>query len=711
MRKWIRSSAIPAFLWCSASAFAQQALQPLSDQSRAEFDRIFGAGPAPTQTVKDRSFSISDRLSRDTKNLTMTNMTVALTDASSPETTRKLSALKLLESAALPNGALDAATAFHFWHLIALDTTSNDHASYPSSRGVGPAYQQVGPARTSRAMAMIHIAMFETINLLMPDTRKYSSYLYDDDDHEYLARPAAPADHDKDVVVAAAVSAAAYTMLAQLYPGLTAPHGEDDKVKSCDSVRGSARPFSLNSYADCFDIVAVSKNKDYYQQGVLFGRRVAQDLLNKRSADNSSTRERSIGPEFRLRVSPDDGPLPVSQWAPDPVSKAQTALGTSWGGVTPFTLASSSEFRETLPRYSDMQTYRKLLDSGNFRDLPSYDAIKRWGCDATYQPKMESDLNCLNARRPGEVAQPDGYLVAKFWAYDGTAGLCAPARLYNEVVDHVLADLDNAALPNRPVVRAPNNLDKLVDRARLYALVNTAMADAAIAAWDVKYYFQFPRPVTVIRAEIARAANHAPNAPDYPATWFPVGAQNSNSDGGINITPPFPAYVSGHATFGGALFGVLRQFFSPGATFGFRSDEFNGWNKDALNYIRCKEGDGYKDTQFCKGRTLDFDCAERENADSRLTMGVHWVFDADDGINLGNKVAGRAYRKLFRDLAIPSLPKQNAIYSADGGKTRKDLQCADVTWPDKWVESMDDAKMGSGDAFRPTFVDDVSLNQ
>ena len=44
---------------------------------------------------------------------------------------------------------------------------------------------------------------------------------------------------------------------------------------------------------------------------------------------------------------------------------------------------------------------------------------------------------------------------------------------------------------------------------------------------------------------------------------FPVGAQVTNSDQTFNISPPFPAYPSGHATFGGAVFGLLRQFVKP----------------------------------------------------------------------------------------------------------------------------------------------------
>jgi hypothetical protein len=39
----------------------------------------------------------------------------------------------------------------------------------------------------------------------------------------------------------------------------------------------------------------------------------------------------------------------------------------------------------------------------------------------------------------------------------------------------------------------------LVDEARLFALLNIALADAGIAAWDAKYTYEFWRPVTAIQ--------------------------------------------------------------------------------------------------------------------------------------------------------------------------------------------------------------------
>jgi membrane-associated phospholipid phosphatase len=156
--------------------------------------------------------------------------------------------------------------------------------------------------------------------------------------------------------------------------------------------------------------------------------------------------------------------------------------------------------------------------------------------------------------------------------------------------------------------------------ARLFALANTAMADAGIAAWDSKYFYQYWRPVTGIR----NAALPLQRDP----TYYPLGAQDTNTQG-PDFTPPFPSYTSGHATFGGALFEILRQFWPDATPFTFISDEWNGKNKDDGGFIRPLRPASFK----------SFSEAEYENAESRVYMGVHWQFDADMGIKQGNSVA------------------------------------------------------------------------
>ena len=67
-------------------------------------------------------------------------------------------------------------------------------------------------------------------------------------------------------------------------------------------------------------------------------------------------------------------------------------------------------------------------------------------------------------------------VIARFW--DGTA----------------------ATFWNRGAVSAAlERHTTLSENARLFALLNVAMADAAISCWDAKYFFEFWRPITAIR--------------------------------------------------------------------------------------------------------------------------------------------------------------------------------------------------------------------
>ncbi len=91
----------------------------------------------------------------------------------------------------------------------------------------------------------------------------------------------------------------------------------------------------------------------------------------------------------------------------------------------------------------------------------------------------------------------------------------------------------------------------------------------------------------------------------------------------------FPAYPSGHATFGGALFEVLRAYVPDATPFTFVSDEFNGKNKDVYGYVRPKQ----------PARFTSLTDAEQSNGMSRIWIGVHWRFDSDEGIKQGNRLA------------------------------------------------------------------------
>lgn len=220
---------------------------------------------------------------------------------------------------------------------------------------------------------------------------------------------------------------------------------------------------------------------------------------------------------------------------------------------------------------------------------------------------------------------PNGYprrtvtekLVGVYWGYDGAKGLGTPPRLYNQIVREVAIARGNSAAQN----------------ARLFALVNTAMADAGILSWDQKYFHNLWRPVVGIRQHdpslgpLAVAGNEVD--PNCDAGWLPLGGPKTNEAGTKNFTPPFPAYPSGHATFGAAAFHITRLFYgvAKGDTeadnlfdgMSFVSDELNGISTDNHGTVRPRHA-----RNFPGGLWQMIE----ENGRSRVNLGVHWVFDA-----------------------------------------------------------------------------------
>ncbi|MFO0883154.1 MAG: vanadium-dependent haloperoxidase [Pirellulales bacterium] len=127
----------------------------------------------------------------------------------------------------------------------------------------------------------------------------------------------------------------------------------------------------------------------------------------------------------------------------------------------------------------------------------------------------------------GSTRTTDQTNIAKFWA-DGAGTITPPGHL-NQMA-HVVADSQG---------------NSMAQNARLFAMLNIALADAAIMAWNTKYATEFWRPVTAIRA--ADTDGNANTTAD--TAWTP-----------LLTTPPFPSYVSGHSSFSGTAAAVLATF-------------------------------------------------------------------------------------------------------------------------------------------------------
>lgn len=270
---------------------------------------------------------------------------------------------------------------------------------------------------------------------------------------------------------------------------------------------------------------------------------------------------------------------------PDPLHPKQGFLDAGWGNVRPFAVPNVEVFQAPPP---------PALTSADY--TAAFNAVKTLGGDGMITPTS----------RTAEQTQ-----IGIFWGYDGSPGLGTPPRLYNQIVRVIAAQEGNTVVQN----------------ARLFALVNLSMADAGIAAWDTKYDDNFWRPIVAIRAA---AADGNPNTAADPS-WTPLGAPCDNGcAAGSNFTPNFPAYVSGHASFGAATFEVLRRFYGRNdIAFSFTSDEFNGKTVDQNGVVR----------PVVTRHWNTLSAAEEENGQSRIYLGIHWSFDKVQGIKLGERIA------------------------------------------------------------------------
>jgi hypothetical protein len=141
----------------------------------------------------------------------------------------------------------------------------------------------------------------------------------------------------------------------------------------------------------------------------------------------------------------------------------------------------------------------------------------------------------------------------------------------------------------------------LSENARLLALVNIAMADAAIACWEAKYHYVFWRPVTAI--PLADTDGNPDTLAD--PTWTP-----------LLTTPNFPEYPSGHSTVSGAAATVLARFFGSGTPFSVDSDVMLGVTRSFSS----------------------FSSALDEVRDARVFAGIHYRTACVDGQATGTAV-------------------------------------------------------------------------
>lgn len=571
----------------SPLAAAQTA--PLSDTQKAAFADVFKlAGPA-RQTApasasemrllldaQNRRVAVPKNLSAFTASLAKSDLTQMLHQKQAPQLGMLLT-----------------------WNLNALDMTALDHTLTTGTESVG--HEQFGPHRTSRVLGMVHLAMFEAVNTIAD---KYNSY------HGIQTKIVADLQpvhvgitqagiSPTSASIDTAIAEAAHDTLVALYPKKKA-FVDAQEFQALQGLGAGGDPAHLDPV---------------HKLGYDIGKAAAREVLADRNYDEATTTSTKISTFADGSTEPEplstdarfagDGP---DRWHPDPIHPlGLTALGGNWMDVRPFVL-----------RHADALRPISEIDPGSPRFIASYKEVKRLGGDA--RTNLQSPRGTTST-----IRTPAQEIDGNYWAYDATALLCAPPRLYNEIATSI-------ALHEKPI-------SHVEDFARYLALVNLALADAGISAWDAKYAFRLGRPVTYIRAQGVDGT--AQGSAD--STWTPLGAAVSNAAlDSRNLTPPFPSFPSGHAVFGGALFQILRDYYKgdgSGEKFSFISDEYNGHNY----------GPGETTPRPIMTKTFkSFSQAEAANARSRIYLGIHWQFDADVGVSQGNEVGDVVYNNILQ---------------------------------------------------------------
>jgi membrane-associated phospholipid phosphatase len=228
------------------------------------------------------------------------------------------------------------------------------------------------------------------------------------------------------------------------------------------------------------------------------------------------------------------------------------AAQTHWGSVTPFVLKSSAQFRPGEP---------PAVNSS--RALADIEEVKAIG-------------GSKSVTRTAEQSE-----IVRFWYESSPQGWTRIAR----------------------EVAAARQFD-VWENARLFALINLAMADGYIANFEAKYYYNYWRPITVIRE----------SGDSEWLSYLP--------------TPPVPDYPSGHAAEGAAVATVMARFF----------------NTDFISFSMTS-GAPYPGITR---KFWSFSEAARENGASRILNGIHFSTAVNAGYIQGERIGEWVFEHALR---------------------------------------------------------------
>ncbi len=302
--------------------------------------------------------------------------------------------------------------------------------------------------------------------------------------------------------------------------------------------------------------------------GITLGNTVANAYITSRATDGSGN---------VVTYTPGTDP---GDWQPTPPAFANPLL-PQWPQVKPFAMKSGSQFRPDAPPSLTSAAYAQ--DFNQVLDLGS--------ATSTSRTQDQTD-------------------IAYFWA--GGPGTATPPGQWNMIAQEV----------------SETKCLTLGENARLFAMLNMALADAGISSWDAKYAYNMWRPITAIQN--ADLDGNAATTQD--AAWAP-----------LLTTPPFPTYTSGHSTFSGAAAAALGAYFGT----------------DEVSFVARSEVSGVADRGFTSFRE-----AAEEAGMSRIYGGIHFNFDNFEGLAAGDKI-GKLVASKFLTVK-PTVELQNGILTING---------------------------------------------
>ncbi|MEK7257393.1 MAG: vanadium-dependent haloperoxidase, partial [Bacteroidota bacterium] len=187
--------------------------------------------------------------------------------------------------------------------------------------------------------------------------------------------------------------------------------------------------------------------------------------------------------------------------------------------------------------------------------------------------------------------------IAEFWSDDQVGVALSPPSRWIAIANQILQD--EADKGNADMELA----------LYAYAKVSVALNDAGVACWYSKYTYNVERPVSFINRVID---------PNWQVHY-------------LGFTPSFPAYPSGHSTFGAAAAEVLSHIFG----YDYAFTDFTHENRT--------------DFYGMPRKFASFREAAEENAYSRVPLGVHYRMDAEEGVRhgyqIGSRVNGMPFKK------------------------------------------------------------------